>query len=462
MTKIAYVMSRFPNLSETFILREMNELEKLGWDIQLYPILFQNQAVVHADARTWIPRAHSTRFIRWATIRNNWRMFIQKPGTYLSTFFRMLAENWSSPNFLLRSLVLFPLAVSFARQMQMEQVLHIHAHYASHPALVAWIISRLTGIPYSITAHAHDIYSRTEMLVTKLRQASFIVAISEFNREFIANLAGEDVKAKTHIIHCGISPEQYVSSVRPSADEVTAQIRILCVGSLKKIKSQIFLAQACKILRDRQIPFHCQMVGMGPEYEMIHRFIEDNQLEEKIEMLGGKSQEEVAQILPGAHCYVQPSLAEGLPVSVMEALACNLPVVATAISGVKASMNPDETGYPIRKAEFRKLSQLLSRVYRNKPDSVDLIHQYSPNLASRVGIHEIIQPGKTGYLVQPAEAEALADAIQAVYHHYDTACEMAANGRKLVLESFDLHQNVRRLSEVFSRTITSITAPENG
>jgi colanic acid/amylovoran biosynthesis glycosyltransferase len=456
MTKIAYVMSRFPNLSETFILREMNELEGLGWDIQLYPLIFQQQAVVHADARPWIPRVHSTGFLSVATLRNNWRMFRRKPGVYLSTFLRMIAENWRSPNFLLRSLALFPLAVSFAWQMQVEQVVHIHAHYASHPALVAWIISCLTGIPYSITAHAHDIYARTEMLATKLRQAAFIVAISEFNKEYIANLAGEDVKAKTHVIHCGISPEHYAATARPSVVGDSGPFMILCVGSLKKIKSQIFLAQACKILRDRQIPFHCQMVGMGPEYELIHRYIQENQLEDQIEMLGGKSQDEVARILPEAHCYVQPSLAEGLPVSVMEALACNLPVVATAISGTRAAMSPNEAGYPIRKTEFHELARLLSRVYRNKADSVELIREYSPKLASRVGIHEIIVPGETGYLVQPADALALADAIQAVYQQYDAACAMASNGRKLVLESFDLHQNVRQLAEVFTRTISSV------
>ncbi|MGH2522290.1 MAG: glycosyltransferase [Anaerolineales bacterium] len=122
---------------------------------------------------------------------------------------RALWENRTSPNFLLRAMALLPKAVYATRLMQREGIRHIHAHYATHPAFVAWVIHRLTGIRYSITVHAHDIFVHTAMLATKLREAAFVVAISEYNREYLARVVGEWVRDKIHLVHCGITPDAY-------------------------------------------------------------------------------------------------------------------------------------------------------------------------------------------------------------------------------------------------------------
>ena len=367
--KIAYIMSRFPHLPETFILREMSELDKSGWDIRLYPLIFQKQDLIHDDAQNWLPRVKESHLFSAEVIKSNISMFIKNPRLYVNLLGRIVVENITSINFLLRGLLLFPKAVFFAYQMEKEGIHHIHAHYASHPALVAWIIHSLTGISYSVTVHAHDIFARTEMLKCKLESAKFIIAISEYNREYIANLVGEWVKEKTHVIHCGINPEYYTASQKYSPGGSSEKFEILSVGSLKKIKGQKYLVEACAILRDRNIPIHCRIIGMGKEYSDISRIIKEKNLEGIVEILGDKTEEEVARILPSAHCFVQPSLAEGLPVAVMEAFACELPLVATAISGTNEMISPNETGYPIRLAEMKILILLLGKVYRNSKDS---------------------------------------------------------------------------------------------
>jgi hypothetical protein len=182
MKKIAYIMSRFPKLSETFILREMIALEQMGWDISLYPLIMQKEAVVHAEAQDWIKRARYSPWFSLPVLTANLRRFIKQPISYASLWFRTVVGNLPSPGFLSRAVVIFPKAVLMAEEMQAEGLTHIHVHWATHPALTAWIIHQLTGISYSITVHAHDIYVNRTMLEPKIRDAAFVVAISDFNR----------------------------------------------------------------------------------------------------------------------------------------------------------------------------------------------------------------------------------------------------------------------------------------
>ncbi len=399
--RLAYVMSRFPHLPETFILREMSEMERQGWQIELYPLINQREDIVHAETRPWLSRAHHSPFLSWQVVKANLRTFLRQPGRYLQTWAQVLWGNHGDLNFLLRGLALFPKAVGMAAQMRAEGVQHIHAHYATHPALVAWIIHRLTGIPYSVTVHAHDIFVRTAMIAPKLEGAEFIVAISEYNRQHICRLVGAHLYGKTHIVHCGIRPQFF--SPRPADAGRSGTFEILSIGSLEPYKGQKHLVEACAILRQRGVPLRCRIIGKGEERPDLERRIAQHNLAGTVELLGGLPQEEVARLLPLADCYVQPSIItpsgkmEGIPVALMEALACAVPCVATSISGIP----------------------------------------------------ELVQPGKTGYLVPPADPAALADALQAVYSNPQNAARTAQAGRQLVLDQFELSANVQQLSQIF-------------
>lgn len=400
--KIAYMMSRFPHLPETFILREMVELERQGWQVALYPLIRQKQAVVHEEARPWMERANALPFLSGRIAVENARQLVIRPLNYAALVGRILKENAANPGFLARSLALLPKAVYMARKMQAEGVQHIHAHYATHPALAAWIIHRLTGIPYSITAHAHDIFVSQTMLGPKVRDAAFVVAISEYNRSFIARHVGEWAREKTHVIHCGIDPACYTP--RQAVRAKDAPLEILSIGSLQPYKGQQHLVDACAVLRGAGVPFHCRIIGGGEERVNLERQIAKLGLANCVELMGPRPQEEVARLLPTASCYVQPSVIqcsgkmEGIPVALMEALACQVPAVATAISGIP----------------------------------------------------ELIRPGETGYLVSPANPRAIANTLVRIVEQPEEAAALAAGGRALVLRAFNLCANVARLSDLFS------------
>ncbi len=400
---------RFPKLSETFILREMTELRRQGHDIVPYPLILQRTSVIHEEAKPWLPRMRYTPFISSDVLAANGKCMIQHPNIYARLWARVLWENRTSPKFLTRAILLFPKAIYMAARMQREGITHIHTHYATHPALVAWLIHQLTGIRFSVTVHAHDIFVRPEMLGTKLGDAAFVVAISDYNREHLAKIISPDMRKKTHVIRCGISAGNY-----PSRHETHQQgecFEMISIGSLEPYKGYPYLIKACALLRDRGIPFRCRIIGEGKDRGMLEKMITQAGLnihgKGGVELLGAQSQEEVACLLPTAHCYVQPSIItpsgkmEGIPVALMEALACNLPVVASNISGIP----------------------------------------------------ELVKPGETGYLVRPADESALADMLITVYTHPEQADQMARNGYVLVQQLFDLHTNVKCLAMLFEDTI---------
>ncbi|MBI9043224.1 MAG: glycosyltransferase [Anaerolineaceae bacterium] len=398
---IAYMMSRFPHLPETFILREMTVLQKRGWKIYLYPLICQDDTLVHTDAQFWLKQANCLPFFSWDVFKKNLSLFLRNPFLYLSTIFQVFFKNLPSVDFLIKAITLFPKSVALASMMQTQGIEHIHAHYATHPALAAWIIKKLTGISYSLTVHAHDIYVNQTMLSTKLKDALFIAAISEFNRDFLAEKVGEWAREKTHIVHCGIQPEWYAQKERNKEQPVT--FKLINVGSLQPYKGQIYLIDAVKILHERGVPVQCRIIGDGAEKEKLQQRILHLGLENEVELMGARTQSEVADMMPQADCYVQPSIIvssgkmEGIPVVLMEALACGLPVVSTKISGIP----------------------------------------------------ELIREGESGYLVSQKDSGKLADILMKVWENLEAANQMGETGRQIVLKEFDLNKNVGILESLF-------------
>ncbi|MCW2599999.1 MAG: Colanic acid biosynthesis glycosyltransferase WcaL [Frankiales bacterium] len=401
--RLAYLMSRFPLLSETFIFREMDAMEALGWDVDLYPLIRQRPSVVHEAARGWQRRARRLTLLSWDLLQANLRMARSGPGNYVQLWWTVLRENAARPGFLLRSIVIVPKAVLAAQTMAQEGVTHVHAHYATHPALAAWVVQRLTGIPYSVTVHAHDIFTPTAMTATKLRHAEFVVAVSDFNRRHIATSIGPDVARKTHVVHCGVDLKRYRNR-SPAATGSSDPLQLLSIGSLQPYKGHAFLLQACALIKEL-LPVRCVIVGEGKERRRLVRLVRDLGLESCVVLEGARREDEMTAFLHGADCYVQPSVVaqngqmEGIPVALMEAMAAGLPVVATALSGVP----------------------------------------------------ELVRDGVTGLLVPPRDAKALAEAIIAVRRCPDDAARRAEAGRQLVQQEFSLDASAQQLSALIER-----------
>jgi len=363
-TKVAYIMSRFPHLPETFILREMMEVERQGGQIMLYPLIVQNQTIVHPEALSWIPRANRFPWISREILVSNWKWLTSHPAQYTALVWRALWGNLPSPNFFLRSLAILPKSVYMAERMQAEGIKHIHAHYATHPAFAAWVIHSLTGIPYSITVHAHDIYVDRTMLGPKIRDASFVIAISEFNKQFLAKQLGQWTLDKTHVIHCGIQPEKYKQGEGKKSD----RFEIVSIGSLQPYKGQRYLIEACASLRRQGLNFRCRIIGGGELLPDLNKLVSAHNLGDHVILTGPQTQDAVAKMLGEADCYVQPSIVtpsgkmEGIPVALMEAMACGLPVVATNISGIPELVRPNETGWLVPEKDPDKLAETIIEI----------------------------------------------------------------------------------------------------
>lgn len=398
--KVAYIMSRFPGLSETFILREMCELERIGWHLSLYPLIFKEEAVIHEEAKNWMGRAQSPSF--YEILKENISLLFSDPWLYFSIAFQVVVSNFKSPKFLSRAAVVFPRAVWMSKKMMAENIEHIHSHYATHPALAAWIINQITGIPYGITVHAHDIFVDRSMLHQKLSDAAYIVAISEYNQRFLVDHYGEWINQKTHIIHCGIYLENYKNEYVPF--KKPGKFEIISIGSLRPYKGFVFLLDTCYMLKQEiGTNFRCRIVGGGELWSSLVKKMEQLDIKDVVELVGPKNQSEVADLLKEAHCYVQPSIVtnngkmEGIPVSLMEAMASGLPVVATNISGIP----------------------------------------------------ELVIDGETGILVPFGDPKSLFFATLRVYNNPQIAGVLSAKGRKLVFSEFDIINTVSKLSGLF-------------
>src|SRR5262249_14681623 len=146
-----------PKITETAILREMVELERLGWWVAPFALIREREHVPHPGIDHFLARMHFGSAQRGRMLRANLATLIRRPGLYARLLARTFRYFYRSPGMLARSLICFPVAVHWARIAQADGVSHIHAHFATHATYLAYIMSELAGIGYSFTAHAHDI-----------------------------------------------------------------------------------------------------------------------------------------------------------------------------------------------------------------------------------------------------------------------------------------------------------------
>src|SRR6266545_1739796 len=173
--RVAYIMTRFPKLTETFVLNEILAVERLGVGVEIYPLVREHDTVLQPGAAELAGRAHYVPFMSRAIIASQIRFIIRRPGPYIRSLIDLVRDNLGRPRFLAIGLVLFPKIVHTAGLIANANVDHVHCHFARHPALAGLIISRLTGISFSFTAHGSDVHVDRHMLCRKLTEAAFAI-----------------------------------------------------------------------------------------------------------------------------------------------------------------------------------------------------------------------------------------------------------------------------------------------
>ncbi len=249
--KVGYLMSRFPKLTETFVLYEILAVERAGLHVEILPLQRERTKVMHHEAERLVARARFTPLLfSWALLMAHAHFLWRRPGVYFATLRTLIAANWGSRRYLVGAMAFFPKAVLMARLASQEGLTHLHAHFASHPAAVAYVIHRLTGIPFSFTAHGSDLHRDRHMLREKVAAAKTVVAISTYNRDVILDECGQAHREKVVVIHCGVDTERFrPRQTLTSFEREEGPFSILCTGTLHAVKGQRTLIESCRRLR---------------------------------------------------------------------------------------------------------------------------------------------------------------------------------------------------------------------
>ena len=282
--------------------------------------------------------------------------------------------------------------------IQKREIARIHCEFVSINSLYALVLSRELHIPASHTIHGSDLLLKPlEHLREIIAEARPFITISEYNRTYIEKRYGPGLPS-IEVVRCGVNPDRFT----PDTDRRnTAPLRIVTVSWFRPVKSLDTLVRSLVILEDRNVPFHAVIIGGGTDgKDTVRSIIDEGGISRKTEMTGALSRDGVKKHLARSDIFALPSISEGVPVSMMEAMAMELPVVATDI----------------------------------------------------MGISEIVIEGVTGFMVPQQEPAALADRLELLIHDKRLRISMGREGRKVIIERYNTQKNVARLESLFLDT----------
>ncbi len=389
---IGYVLKVFPRVSETFVINEIRTLEQAGEAVSVFSLHRNPSEVPHRILREL---ANPVVYVEDAAVDE---LEVARARRQLSAQFGCDATR--EAQVLPRKYV--RLALQLATSARSAGVTHLHAHFASRSGHVAALAAALLGCPYSITAHAKDIYHQDvdqDLLRWKIANACFVVTVTEYNRDHLQGLVAMIPGAAEKIVRLynGVDLTRFHPRDRHLSDPPL----FLAVGRLVEKKGFAILVDACARLRARGARFRCDIIGGGPEEASLGERIAAANLAEIVSLRGVLSTEEIAMALRGASAMVLPCIVasdgnvDALPTVLLEAAAAACPAVSTRLSGIP----------------------------------------------------EIIVDGETGLLVAAGDAAALADAMAAILDDPKRARSMGLAARQRSECLFDLRANAARLQE---------------
>jgi len=315
--RVAYVLHIFPKLSETFVAGELAELRRRGVELRILSLL--------------PPRAELQHEI------------IRRAGLADLTTYDVAAFT------------------SVIRQFQPQL---LHAHFATEATAQARGLSATCGVPFTFTAHGYDIHRKPPAdFCARARAASAVVTVSQANADHIAghfNVPKEHVR----VIPCGVDTEQFCP-LDERGTAATGPPWIVCVARHVKVKNLALLLDACAALRSRGLKFRCAMVGDGPLHGELKARRAALELETLVEMPGAADQSDVLRWWQRASVGVLSSENEGMPVCLMEAAACGVPVVAPSVGGIPELVAEGKTGLLARANDLESLVVALERLLRD-------------------------------------------------------------------------------------------------
>jgi colanic acid/amylovoran biosynthesis glycosyltransferase len=399
-SRLAYVLLWFPKPSETFIFREVVNLQKLGLNLKVFTLYGPLTHDLSPEMKLLAPQVET---LGISYLKFAWKDFLywwqrQRAVTWW-LFKTVLLRRWrSSPEREGESLWGGLCGFHLARRFQEEKITHIHAGWACGPATAAWVASQLTGISYSFTGRAHDVFTPDNLLPEKVRDAVLISGDSRAALQQLGALTGGE-NGKFRLTYNGVP----LTTPGPAPVRLQPPYRLLALGRFVEIKGFDFLLQAARLLKDAGIDFQLTLAGAGPTGGQLKRLARKLGLAREIFFPGFIPHDRVAGLFYGTDIFIMPSTVhpsgdrDGLPTVILEALLHRVPVIATDVAG----------------------------------------------------IGEVIEDGLTGLLIPQRDPQAIAAAVLQMIRDRDQALTMAERGRSLIWQDFDPERNHRRVLELF-------------
>jgi len=386
--KVAYILQSFPNVSETFILDEIISALSQGVDCRVLSLNRPASQPTHADAEALLQEGRVTYFSRPGTCRKlalaAGRASRQPIQTLQTLGWAALSgkRRWLRTN-----------ALALARQLEHLRVDRIHAHFAYDAAQYALAVHRCTGLPFTVTTHHGDIFLYPPDNYTELAEYSEgIICVSQYNRRFIAEHFGVPLD-KLKLVRCGVRTHIFSEGPRRRPASDSRRVSLLCVARLTPIKGHRYLLHAVRLLGQEGLHPELVLAGDGPERAALAERCRRFGIAESVRFLGFRTHSQVLDLYKSSDIFVLSSLSEGIPVSLMEAMACRVPVVATAVRGIP----------------------------------------------------ELVEHQTTGLLCRPKDPQCLAKAVKWILAHPREVRTMTRRARAKVVEEFDREKNTARL-----------------
>jgi glycosyltransferase involved in cell wall biosynthesis len=397
--RLAYLVGTYPALTTTFIAREVVLLQKWGIRLQVFSIRRPPEPLTAEQRELQRGVVYLLPVRIFSLLAAHLQFAFLRPGKYFGMLFYLLTCPHPDFSSRLKTFLHFGEGVYLAHLLRREHWDQIHAHFVDRAATLAMVASALLDVPYSVTAHANDIYVAPVLLPEKLARASFVATCTGYNKDHLSRILPGSLNGKVKCIYHGLDLEAYRRDPRPPEGKPV----LISVGQLKEKKGFAYLLQACRLLKDAGYDFECQIVGEGPLRDALQAQIRQLCLEDTVMLCGALPHPQVIEKYRRATLFVLSCVLggdgdrDGIPNVILEAMAMELPVVSTRHSGIP----------------------------------------------------EVVEDEVNGLLVPPADGKALAVAVAKLLDDPARGRQYGTRGRHTVLEKFDLARNVKRLLAEF-------------
>jgi colanic acid/amylovoran biosynthesis glycosyltransferase len=394
--RFAYLISQYPAVNHTFILREVKRLRSLGFEIETVSISDPDRPLA-AMTEQERGESASTFYVKRSGVVSALFQHVlgfgSNPLGYVKGLWFALSLGHGQPGKVMSHLFYFIEAVIVGRWMKQNGMSRLHTHFSSSVAL---IVHRIFGFQWSMTIHGSGEFEEPTCfnLRKKVEAAALVIAISDFGKSQLMMLTEQECWPKIEVARLGVDSDVF------DAQPVRCNPRpfeLICIGRLAPAKGQGVLLKAVADLVSKSRDVRLRLVGDGPDRAVLERKVREYGLEEIVVFEGWRNQNEVLDLYRRADCFLLASFAEGVPVVLMEAMAMQVPCIATRITGIP----------------------------------------------------ELIRDGVDGLLVTPGNSVQLAEAIEKIMDDPGLRERLARAGRIKVVQEYTLDSNVRRLAEIF-------------